>query len=267
MTKTAVGMVELFPSLLLNLASGPQIAVMKTATHMAVIASDAHISGMSRSDHHRGRSCTTREGSCDIVDIFDPPFARLILTQRGLGVMSVGPDVDSVSSAHWRRPGPASRESQAKPLAAARPRIRLDWIEEECVFLPEMDANQCVEPIQELLQKVGVADVGIADLGHPAADRQSVCWRWSSTCWGILVGTRNARQLEAAPLCPTRLVCSSNPSSRRSRGGGPRRLSLHPREDARYVQRRDQTERATRTTLGHDHVRHLVLNHQLDYPL
>ena len=69
-TKTAVGMVELFPSLLLNLASGPQIAVMKTATHMAVIASDAHISGMSRNDHHRGRSCTTREGSCDMVDIF-----------------------------------------------------------------------------------------------------------------------------------------------------------------------------------------------------
>ena len=43
-TKIAVGMVELFPSLLLNLASGPQIAVMKTATHMAAIATDAHIS-------------------------------------------------------------------------------------------------------------------------------------------------------------------------------------------------------------------------------
>ena len=64
-TKTAVGMVELLPSLLLNLASGPQIAVMNTATHMAVIASDAHISGTSRNDH-RSRSAG---GSCEIVDI------------------------------------------------------------------------------------------------------------------------------------------------------------------------------------------------------
>jgi hypothetical protein len=55
-TKTAVGMVEPLPSVLLNLASGPQIAVMDTATHMAVIASDAHSSGISRSDAHRGRS-------------------------------------------------------------------------------------------------------------------------------------------------------------------------------------------------------------------
>jgi hypothetical protein len=54
--KTADGIVELFPSLLLNFASGPQIAVMKTATHIAVIASDAHISGMSHRDDHRGRS-------------------------------------------------------------------------------------------------------------------------------------------------------------------------------------------------------------------
>ena len=74
-----VGMVELFPSLLLNLASGPQIAVTKTATHMAVIASDAHISGMSRSDH-RGRSWTTGEGSCDMVDIFLHPLSKPILT-------------------------------------------------------------------------------------------------------------------------------------------------------------------------------------------
>jgi len=55
-TKTAVGMVELLPSLLLNLASGPQIAVMKTATHMAVIARDAHISRTIGSEGHRGRS-------------------------------------------------------------------------------------------------------------------------------------------------------------------------------------------------------------------
>jgi hypothetical protein len=72
-------MVELFPSLLLNLASGPQIAVMKTATHMAVIASDAHISGMSRSDH-RGRSWATGEGLCDMVDIVYTPFRSPILT-------------------------------------------------------------------------------------------------------------------------------------------------------------------------------------------
>jgi hypothetical protein len=65
-TRTAVAMVELFPSLLPNLVSGPQIAVMKTATYRAAIASDAHISGMSGSDH-RDRSCATREGSCDIV--------------------------------------------------------------------------------------------------------------------------------------------------------------------------------------------------------
>jgi hypothetical protein len=69
-TKMAVGMVEWLPSTLLKFASGPQIAVMNTATHMAVIASDAHISGMSGSDDHRGRSLATREGSCDMVDIF-----------------------------------------------------------------------------------------------------------------------------------------------------------------------------------------------------
>ena len=67
-TKTAVGMVELLPSVLLNLASGPQIAVTKTAIHIAVIASDAHISGTSRSDR-RSRSWRTSEGSCVIVDI------------------------------------------------------------------------------------------------------------------------------------------------------------------------------------------------------
>ena len=47
-------MVELLPSLLLNLASGPQIAVTITATHMAVIASDARISGISRSHQRDG---------------------------------------------------------------------------------------------------------------------------------------------------------------------------------------------------------------------
>jgi hypothetical protein len=78
-TKTAVGIVELLPSTLLNLASGPHIAVMKTATHIAVIASDAHISGMARSDHHRGRSRTTRAGSCGIIDIFFAPFPSPIL--------------------------------------------------------------------------------------------------------------------------------------------------------------------------------------------
>jgi hypothetical protein len=72
-------MVELLPSTALNLASGPQIAVVNTATHMAVIASEAHISRTSRSDDHRGRSCTAREGSCDIVDIFYTPFRSPIL--------------------------------------------------------------------------------------------------------------------------------------------------------------------------------------------
>jgi hypothetical protein len=72
-TKTAVGMVELLPSLLLNLASGPQIAVRKTAIHIAVIASDAHISE-TRRRNHRGRSWAIWEGSCDRVDILQTSF-------------------------------------------------------------------------------------------------------------------------------------------------------------------------------------------------
>jgi len=87
-------MVELLPSLLLNLASGPQIAVMKTATHMAVIASDAHISGMSRSDRQRGRSPTLCEGSCDRVDIVFASFFSIFTCGR-FGVIGVRPDPDS----------------------------------------------------------------------------------------------------------------------------------------------------------------------------
>jgi hypothetical protein len=55
-TKTAVGIVELLPSLLLKCASGAQIAVTKTATHIAVIASDAHISGTTQGNGRRSRS-------------------------------------------------------------------------------------------------------------------------------------------------------------------------------------------------------------------
>jgi hypothetical protein len=70
---------------------------------MAVIASDAHISGMRRSDH-RGRSGTTREGSCDIVDISYTSLRGAILAQRRLGVIRVGPDRDSVQSARGTPP-------------------------------------------------------------------------------------------------------------------------------------------------------------------
>jgi hypothetical protein len=73
-TKIAVGIVELLPSLLLNCASGPQIAVMKTATHMDVIASDVHASGMSCRNHQRVRSPTGREGPCEIVDKVSTSF-------------------------------------------------------------------------------------------------------------------------------------------------------------------------------------------------
>ena len=96
-------MIEPLPSTLLNLASGPQIAVMGTAIHMAVIASDAHISGMSRSDDHRGRSCTTREGSCDMVDIFYTPF-KARFSRRRPEVIRVGPDRDFVDPRAWHRP-------------------------------------------------------------------------------------------------------------------------------------------------------------------
>src|SRR5439155_15339324 len=54
--------------------SGPQIAVVNTANHMAVIANAAHISGTRRSDHC-DRSCAAREGSCDRVDIFSTSSA------------------------------------------------------------------------------------------------------------------------------------------------------------------------------------------------
>jgi hypothetical protein len=112
-TKTAVGMLELLPSVLLNLASGPQIAVTNTATHMAVIASDPHTSGMSRSDH-RGRSWTTPEGSCDIVDISFTPFRNPILTQKRLAAIRAAPDRNSVESA---RMGAAEGRRGAAPAS------------------------------------------------------------------------------------------------------------------------------------------------------
>jgi hypothetical protein len=93
-TKTAVGIVELLPSTLLNVAFGPQIAVTNTATHIAVIASDAHISGTRRSDDHRSRSCTTGEGSCDMVDISNNLLSGPILAWGCLGVTRVAPDRD-----------------------------------------------------------------------------------------------------------------------------------------------------------------------------
>src|SRR6516165_1778223 len=71
-TKTAVGMVELLPSLLVNRASGPQIALKTTATHMAVIAMEAHISQMRRWSIHLRPSIAV--GGCDMVDISTPPF-------------------------------------------------------------------------------------------------------------------------------------------------------------------------------------------------
>src|SRR3974377_2153867 len=91
-------MVELLPSTLLNLASGPQIAVTKTATHMAVIASDAHISGISRSDH-RGRSVTARDGSRDIVDISYTPLHCRSSARGAFEAIRVAPDRDSVKTA------------------------------------------------------------------------------------------------------------------------------------------------------------------------
>jgi hypothetical protein len=66
---------------------------------MAAIARDAHISGTSRSDDHRVGSRTTREGSCDVVDIAYTSFLNPLLTQGRLGAIGVGPDRDCVKFA------------------------------------------------------------------------------------------------------------------------------------------------------------------------
>jgi hypothetical protein len=82
--------------LLVNLASGPQIAVTKTATHMAVIDSDAHISGIRGTDDHRDGSRTAGDGPCDMVDIVYTPFLKTILGQASPGVIRVSPGRGSV---------------------------------------------------------------------------------------------------------------------------------------------------------------------------
>ena len=113
-TKTAVGMVELLPSTPWNCASGPQIAVTKTATHMAAMASDAHISGTARSTDQLGRSRATGGDPCDIVDMFHTPFQDPFSRQA--------PPASS-GKILTRRPPPATRHTRLVERSRA-PRIR-----------------------------------------------------------------------------------------------------------------------------------------------
>jgi hypothetical protein len=71
---------------------------------MNTIAKEAHISGTSRNHDHRGRSCATRAGSCDMVDVSNTSLPILIVTPCAFGVISVGPDRGSVESAKGDRP-------------------------------------------------------------------------------------------------------------------------------------------------------------------
>ena len=70
-TMTPDGIVVLLPPApLLATRSGPHTAETATATHIAVIAKDAHVSA-TRSCTVRGRrSATTPDGGCEIVDTF-----------------------------------------------------------------------------------------------------------------------------------------------------------------------------------------------------
>src|SRR5262249_60093895 len=67
-TKTPVGIVDPFPSLLWKTASGPQTEETATAIHIAKIVSDAHMSrAWSNSVHPPSE--TPPVGGCEIVDI------------------------------------------------------------------------------------------------------------------------------------------------------------------------------------------------------
>src|SRR5262245_13186761 len=70
---TADGIVVLLPPASMLLMSGPKSAVSSTTSHIAVIASDAH---MSRASSHHGRPVAP-EGSCEMV-----VMAYLLLVDR-----------------------------------------------------------------------------------------------------------------------------------------------------------------------------------------
>jgi hypothetical protein len=87
-TATPEGMVVLdVPAPLVETKSGPQIALTETATHIAVIASDAHISLMRKSAAHVP-SWMDAAGGCEMLDMSrllsqeKPPWHAPVLHQR-----------------------------------------------------------------------------------------------------------------------------------------------------------------------------------------
>ena len=96
-TATAIpdGIVVLFvPEPLTETKSGPHTAQIATTTHIAVIASDAHISGTSTSPAHRRFSGAIPEEGCDAVDISHLLFSRSVSGGR-ICVIRARTDVDA----------------------------------------------------------------------------------------------------------------------------------------------------------------------------
>src|SRR5207247_732449 len=109
-----------------------QIAVTKTATHIAAMASDAHISGTTRSSDQLGRSRATGGDPCDIVDMFHAPSQ---------GPFSRQASPASSGKILTRRSPPADRHTrlgQCSGMTPEKPR----WVTRTCTTDPKLHGRR-----------------------------------------------------------------------------------------------------------------------------